>query len=101
MLRRMRDQDNANSQFYLHRVSLDLTPQDINVGFRDENHEDANQLLHNELGSLRAVRYLNVREAPGSISVAINPTAISPPSKPSRYPRPHLRQSHLLMSSRR
>lgn len=76
MLRRMRDQDDANSQFYLHRVSLDLTPQDINVGFRDENHEDANQLSLDELGSLRAVRYLNVREAPGSISVAINPTAI-------------------------
>jgi hypothetical protein len=76
MFRRMRDQDDANSCFYLHRVSLDLTPTDINVGFRDENHEDASQLLLDELGGLQAVRYVNVHEASGSISLAIHPAAI-------------------------
>ena len=76
MLRRMRDQDDAHSRFYLHRVSLNLAPTDINVGFRDENLEDASDLSLDELGGLRAVRYVNVHEASGSISLAIHPTAI-------------------------
>ncbi|OBJ00369.1 hypothetical protein A5660_25080 [Mycobacterium alsense] len=76
MLRRMHDQDDADSGFYLHRISLDLTPSDINVGFRDENHEDASQLSLEEMGGLLAVRYVNVHEASGSISLAIHPAAI-------------------------
>lgn len=77
MLRRMHDQDDANSRFYLHRVSLDLAPTDIEAGFRDENHEDASQLSLDELDELRAVRYVNVHEASGSISLAIHPAAIN------------------------
>ena len=45
--------------------------------FRDENHEDASQLSLDELGGLRAVRYVNVHEASGSISLAIHPAAIN------------------------
>jgi hypothetical protein len=76
MLRRMHDQNDATSDFYLHRVSLNLLATDINAGFRDENHEAASQLALNELGDFKAVRYLNVHEAPGSISLAIHPDAI-------------------------
>jgi hypothetical protein len=76
MLRRMRNQNDATSEFYLHRVSLNLVATDINGGFRDENHEDASALSLDELGPLLAVRYLNVREAPGSISLAIHPAVI-------------------------
>lgn len=77
MLRRMSGQNDADNDFYLHRVSLDLSPEDINVGCRDENHEDAGQILLDELGQLRAVRYVNVHEAPGSISLAIHPAVIA------------------------
>ena len=76
VLRHMRDENEGDREFYLHRVSLNLAPTDINTGFRDENHEDASQLTLDELGDLRAVRYLNVREAPGSISLAIHPAVI-------------------------
>lgn len=77
MLRRMSDQDDANSDFYLHRVSLDLAPEDIEVGYRDENHDDASQISLDELRPLRAARYVNVHEASGSISLAIHPSAIA------------------------
>jgi hypothetical protein len=77
MLRRMSNQNDANSDFYLHRVSLDLAPGDINVGYRDENHEDASQISLDELGGLRAVRYVNTQEAAGSLSLAIHPAAIA------------------------
>jgi hypothetical protein len=37
MLRRMRNQADAHSQFYLHRVTLEVDPARINEGYRDEN----------------------------------------------------------------
>jgi hypothetical protein len=77
MLRRMSDQDDASSDFYLHRVSLDLAPTEIEAGYRDENRDDASQISLDELGHFRAVRYANVHEASGSISVAIHPFAIA------------------------
>jgi hypothetical protein len=73
MLRRMRDQAGATSEFYLHRVALRLDPSRIETGYRDENHEPAAQLTIDELRSagLEAVRYLNVHEAVGSLSLAV------------------------------
>jgi hypothetical protein len=79
MLRRMVDQDDATSQFYLHRIALVVDPSRVNHGYRDENHESAAQLTTTELrqGNLDAVRYLNVRESVGSISLAVLPETIA------------------------
>jgi hypothetical protein len=38
-LRHMRDENEGDREFYLHRVSLNVAPTDINTGIRDENHE--------------------------------------------------------------
>lgn len=78
MLRRMRDQDDAAKTFYLHRVTLKLLPSQINTGYRDENHETASQLTIQEIQAegLLAIRYLNVRESAGSLSLAVVPQAI-------------------------
>jgi hypothetical protein len=76
MLRRVHDQDDANSDFYLHRVALRLPDTAIPDGYRHESHEDASDLTLDDLGQFLAVRYLNVREAPGSFSLAIHPDAI-------------------------
>lgn len=79
MLRRMRDQDDAASQFYLYRVRLDIDPNRVNDGYRDENHEPAAQLTAAQLEAegLSAVRYLNVLEDIGSLSLAILPETIT------------------------
>lgn len=77
MHRRMRNQDDADSQFYLHRVSVNLTDGDASAELRHESHEEASQLTLADLGTLRAVRYLNLEESPGSISLAITPSAIA------------------------
>ena len=76
MHRRMRTEDDAESQFYLHRVSLKLSPSDIDDQLRHESHDEASQLALEDLGGFLAVCYLNVEESPGSISLAIAPTAI-------------------------
>lgn len=78
MLRRMNDELDAHSQFYLYRVALRLDPERINAGFRDENHEIASDISTHELDllDLSAVRYLNVHEAIGSLSLAVAPQAI-------------------------
>jgi hypothetical protein len=75
MLRRMRDQADGGSQFYLYRVRLRdrLT---VEAGLRDENHAEAAQITERELGGLDAIRYLNVHESPGSISLALRRGAI-------------------------
>jgi hypothetical protein len=39
VLRHMRDENEGDREFYLHRVSLNVAPTDINTGIRDENHE--------------------------------------------------------------
>ncbi|GAA2895487.1 hypothetical protein [Microbacterium esteraromaticum] len=78
MLRRMNDELDSHAQFYLYRVKLDLDPRKINPGFRDENHEIASDIstLELEKDELDAVRYLNVHEAIGTLSLAIPPQAI-------------------------
>ena len=79
MLRRMCDQDDATAHFYLHRIALAVDPHRINNGYRDENHEPAAQLTTTDLrdAGLDAVRYLNVHESTGSLSLAVLPEAIA------------------------
>jgi hypothetical protein len=79
MLRRMRNQDDATSQFYLHRITLVVDPDRINDGYRDENHEPAAQLTTADLreSGFVAVRYLNVYESIGSLSLAVLPETIT------------------------
>ncbi len=79
MLRRMHDEHDGGSQFYLYRVAIELVPGRINSGYRDENHDEAAQLSISELDrvSLDAVRYLNVHEGTGVLSLAIRPEVIT------------------------
>lgn len=78
MLRRMHNQSDATSRFYLYRVAVHVDPGRINFGFRDENDGDAAQLTVPELDAagLDAVRYLNVHEACGSLSLALRPECV-------------------------
>ncbi|GIF15678.1 hypothetical protein Ate01nite_57100 [Actinoplanes teichomyceticus] len=78
MLRRMRNQGDAASQFYLYRVGLAVDPGRVNDGYRDENHEPAAQLTVAQLlaEELSAIRYLNVFEDMGSLSLALLPESI-------------------------
>jgi len=79
MLRRMTYQGDGGSDFYLYRVALRLDPRRINPGYRDENYEIAADISVGELDSddLDAVRYLNVHEALGALSLAVRPSAIA------------------------
>lgn len=79
MLRRMHDQGDAQSVFFLHRIALRIDPTMINDGYRDENTEDAARITTADLRSdnLEAVRYLNVHEAVGSLSLAVLPEVVT------------------------
>lgn len=77
MLRKMRDQGEGGSQFYLYRVALRRHGVSIEQGWRHENSDEVAQVTQAELGAADAVRYLNVVESPGSISLAIRPAAIA------------------------
>jgi hypothetical protein len=79
MVRRMHDQDDGSAQFYLYRVALRLDSRRINAGYRDENHEIAADISVSDLdrAGLDAVRYLNVHEAIGVLSLAVRPDAIA------------------------
>lgn len=72
MLRRMRDQGDAASKFFLYRVALraDLA---IEPGYRDENEEEAAQITQSQISAagVQAIRYLNAWEASGSLSLAV------------------------------
>jgi hypothetical protein len=76
MLRRMQDQDDGGTQFYLYRVSLRRDGLIIEPGRRNENTDEISQVTQAELGESNVVRYLNVRESPGSISLAVRREAI-------------------------
>lgn len=79
MLRRMENQDDSSKQFYLYRVAIRLAPGRINAGYRDENHAVASDISVTEISDagLDAVRYLNVHEAMGTLSLAVVPSAIT------------------------
>lgn len=77
MLRRMRNQGDQESVFYLHRVRLrpDLS---IEPGWRDENTGEAAQITSFDLADqgIDGIRYLNAHEAIGSLSLAVVRNAI-------------------------
>ncbi|ALV48103.1 hypothetical protein ASR50_34660 [Streptomyces sp. 4F] len=79
MYRRMRDQDDADSAFYLHRVHISVASARVAPGYRDETNEAAANISLPELAKLGldAVRYLNVWEAWGSISLAVRSDVIT------------------------
>ena len=71
----MRDQDDGGAQFYLCRVAL-RCGLIIEPGWRDENLAEAAQITQSALEKVEAVRYLNVYESPGSLSLAVRLRAI-------------------------
>ncbi|MEU9808548.1 hypothetical protein [Mycobacterium sp. NPDC050853] len=81
MLRRMHDQDvgdRGTTQYWLHRVSLCLEPGDLDPHVGAEFATLMGDVELSELHSqgARAVRYINVHEAVGSVSVAVDPDVI-------------------------
>ncbi|MEU0414504.1 hypothetical protein ABZ307_42980 [Streptomyces griseorubiginosus] len=79
MYRRMTDQADADSTFYLHRVRVDTGPGRVEPGYRHENDDAAAHISVTELAELGldAVRYVNVWEAAGCLSLAVRPRAIT------------------------
>lgn len=79
MYRRIRNQQDDPTAFYLYRVALNIDPRRVDGGYRDENHQPAAQLTTMDLRAqrLEAVRYLNVHEATGSLSLAILPETVA------------------------
>jgi hypothetical protein len=77
MLRRMRDQDDGDAQFCLYRIVLCRDNMTIEPGWRDENSAGAANITLADLGDSDAIRYLNVHESPGSISLAIRRESIA------------------------
>lgn len=77
MLRRMRDENDQNKVFYLHRVRLrsDLV---IEPEWRDENSAKAAKITTFDLmdEGIDGIRYLNAYEAIGSLSLAVVRSAI-------------------------
>lgn len=78
MIRRMKNQSDERAQFYLYRVKLRRDSLRIEPGHRDENVEEAAALTTGQLDDLGVdvVRYLNVHEAVGLLSLAVRPAAI-------------------------
>lgn len=78
MFRRMRNQADGDSQFYLYRVALRSDGLRLQPGYRDENEDEAANLSIDELDAqgVDVIRYLNVHEALGSVSIAVRPSVI-------------------------
>lgn len=78
MYRRMRNQADQDSQFFLHRVRVNIPAGRVNAGHRDENNEPAAEISLTELHDLGldAIRYLNAWEAPGCVSLAVHPKVL-------------------------
>ncbi|WP_133247105.1 hypothetical protein [Pseudarthrobacter sp. AG30] len=72
MLRRMTEQDDRQSAFYLHRVRLGHGLQ-IEPGYRDENKVPAAKITSTTLADegVDVIRYVNAYESMGSISLAV------------------------------
>jgi hypothetical protein len=78
MFRRMQYQADADSQFYLHRVRIACPPAEVSPLGQELSDFMGNVWLSAlcEAG-YRVVRYVNVHEHPGSISLAVVPSVIS------------------------
>lgn len=72
MLRRMNEQGDQDSSFYLYRVRL-RSDSILEEKLRDENKDIAAKITTFDLAKLKAdgIRYLNAHEAIGSISLAV------------------------------
>jgi hypothetical protein len=106
MHRRMRNQDDADAQFYLHRVSVNLAAGEIDPDVRHESHDEASQLTLDDLGGFEAVRYINVEESAGSISLAVSPSAIAliqtlplPATSVAAPPSPRMTEAATMLNS--
>jgi hypothetical protein len=82
MLRRIGDEDpqgSAAPQYFLHRVQLRLAPGDLAPDISEDLADWVGQVplseLHRRGG--RAVRYVNIHEAHGSISLALDPALVA------------------------
>ncbi|WP_194838504.1 hypothetical protein [Nocardia sp. XZ_19_369] len=78
MFRRMKNQDSPAHQYWLHQVQIRLRPTDLEVGIHPEMAGWFGDVPISALTArgARAVRYVNTHEAPGSISLAIDPHVI-------------------------
>lgn len=78
MFRRMRDQGDADSEFFLHRVRIACPPAEVSPLGQELSDFMGNVWLSTlyEAG-YRMVRYVNVHEHPGSISLAMVPSVIT------------------------
>ena len=78
ILRRMAYQDSPEHTYWLHQLQLDLKPGDLAAGVEKELSGMFGDVSMTELSdrTVRAVRYVNVQEAVGSISLAIDPRVI-------------------------
>lgn len=79
MHRRMLNQGDGKSSFYLHRVQVDIASTRINAEVIDENDEPVGMITTSDLAArgLDAIRYLNVWEGAGCVSLAVQRTAIT------------------------
>lgn len=78
MFRRMRNQADADSQFYLHRIRIVSPPAEVSPLGEEPSDFMGNVWLSAlyEAG-FPVVRYVNVHEHPGSISLALVPSVIT------------------------
>ena len=78
MLRRMHDEDSTTLQYWLHEVQIHLHPDDLATGIHNELSGQFGGVPIAALTALgaKAARYINSQEAPGSISLAIDPAVI-------------------------
>jgi hypothetical protein len=78
MFRRMQNQSDADSQFYLHRVRIACPPAEVSPLGEEPTDFMGNVWLSALYGAgHRVVRYVNVHEHPGSISLAVVPSVIT------------------------
>ncbi|TQC41308.1 hypothetical protein EEB14_55695 [Rhodococcus sp. WS4] len=77
VMRRMADEDSPDHEYWLHQVEIRLRPDELSPGVGSELRGMFGAVSAAELALHRAVRYVNVHEAAGSISLAIDPQVIT------------------------
>lgn len=82
MLRRLDTQDGddrSNVHYWLHRVQIQLAPGELHPHVGEEIPSYFGEIPLSELDDrgARAVRYVNIHEAHGSVSIAIHPDVIA------------------------
>lgn len=82
MMRRLSDQDpddRSNLNYWLHRVQIHFAPNDLDPHVGEEIPSYNGEIPLSELDDrgARAVRYVNIHEAHGSVSIAIHPDVIA------------------------